>query len=283
MAAADGAHPSVVPAGDHATGARRLAIGLACAGWPRPGSPPAVPQARPPARSTLNFYFYPDTSAATADGHQQLQQRRATASTRSPTSMLPRPPTASASSSSGGWPRMTTRSTSWASTSPGRPSSPRRAGSRRGPARTRRRPRTARSSRPWKRRSGRASSYAVPDNSNTQLLWYRSALVPNPPKTWAQMFADAAQLKKEGKPHLIEIQGAQYEGVDRLVQHAGGQRGRHHPEPGRDQGDARPARRQGPVDHEAARHRPRRRPVAGRADGEPEPAGDGGRARPPSS
>src|ERR1022692_3616207 len=28
--------------------------------------------------------------------------------------------------------------------------------------------------------------YAVPDNSNTQLLWYRSDLVPNPPKTWAQ-------------------------------------------------------------------------------------------------
>ncbi len=54
---------------------------------------------------------------------------------------------------------------------------------------------------------------AVPDNSNTQLLWYRSDLVKTPPKTWAQMLADAEQLKKEGKPHLIEIQGAQYEGV----------------------------------------------------------------------
>ena len=67
---------------------------------------------------------------------------------------------------------------------------------------------------------------AVPDNSNTQLLWYDSALVPHPPKTWAQMFADAAQLKKEGKPHLIEIQGAQYEGVtvwfNTLVASAGG-------------------------------------------------------------
>src|SRR3984893_2864598 len=49
--------------------------------------------------------------------------------------------------------------------------------------------------------------YPVPDNSNTQLLWYNSALTPNPPKTWAQMLADAAQLKKEGKPHYIEIQG----------------------------------------------------------------------------
>ena len=54
---------------------------------------------------------------------------------------------------------------------------------------------------------------AVPDNSNTQLLWYDSALVKTPPKTWAQMFADAAKLKKEGKAHYIEIQGAQYEGA----------------------------------------------------------------------
>jgi multiple sugar transport system substrate-binding protein len=67
---------------------------------------------------------------------------------------------------------------------------------------------------------------AVPDNSNTQLLWYRSDLVKTPPKTWAQMIADAEQLKKEGKPHLIEIQGAQYEGVtvwfNTMVNSAGG-------------------------------------------------------------
>jgi len=54
---------------------------------------------------------------------------------------------------------------------------------------------------------------AAPDNTNTQLLWYRSDLVPTPPKTWAQMIADAEQLAKEGKPHYIEIQGAQYEGA----------------------------------------------------------------------
>jgi multiple sugar transport system substrate-binding protein len=67
---------------------------------------------------------------------------------------------------------------------------------------------------------------AVPDNSNTQLLWYNSALVKTPPTTWAQMFADAAKLKAEGKAHLIEIQGAQYEGVtvwfNTLVASAGG-------------------------------------------------------------
>jgi multiple sugar transport system substrate-binding protein len=55
--------------------------------------------------------------------------------------------------------------------------------------------------------------YAVPDNTNTQLLWYRSDLVPKPPATWAEMIADAEQLAKEGKPHYIEIQGAQYEGA----------------------------------------------------------------------
>ncbi len=103
--------------------------------------------------------------------------------------------------------------------------------------------------------------YAVPDNTNTQLLWYRSDLVPNPPKTWAQMIADAEQLAKEGKPHFIEIQGAQYEGATVWFNTMVAQRGRHHPESGRDQGDAGPSRRQGYVDHEAAGHlaRPRTR------------------------
>jgi multiple sugar transport system substrate-binding protein len=67
---------------------------------------------------------------------------------------------------------------------------------------------------------------AVPDNTNTQLLWYRSDLVPTPPTTWAQMIADAEQLAKEGKPHYIEIQGAQYEGAtvwfNTMVNSAGG-------------------------------------------------------------
>ncbi len=67
---------------------------------------------------------------------------------------------------------------------------------------------------------------AVPDNTNTQLLWYRSDLVKTPPTTWAQMIADADQLAKEGKPHYIEIQGAQYEGAtvwfNTMVASAGG-------------------------------------------------------------
>jgi multiple sugar transport system substrate-binding protein len=68
--------------------------------------------------------------------------------------------------------------------------------------------------------------YAVPDNSNTQLLWYRSDLVKTPPTTWAQMIADADQLAREGKPHYIEEQGAQYEGAtvwfNTMVASAGG-------------------------------------------------------------
>ena len=68
--------------------------------------------------------------------------------------------------------------------------------------------------------------YSAPYNTNTQLLWYRKDLVPHPPKTWAQMIAMADKLAKEGKPHLIEIQGAQYEGYtvwfNTLVASAGG-------------------------------------------------------------
>lgn len=68
--------------------------------------------------------------------------------------------------------------------------------------------------------------YAAPLNSNTQLLWYRKDLVPNPPATWDQMITDAIALAKQGKPHLIEEQGAQYEGLvvwfNSLVASAGG-------------------------------------------------------------
>jgi ABC-type glycerol-3-phosphate transport system substrate-binding protein len=68
--------------------------------------------------------------------------------------------------------------------------------------------------------------WAAPFNSNTQLLWYRSDLVPKPPTTWDQMIQMATDLAKEGKPHYIEIQGAQYEGAtvwfNTLLASAGG-------------------------------------------------------------
>jgi multiple sugar transport system substrate-binding protein len=67
---------------------------------------------------------------------------------------------------------------------------------------------------------------AAPFNSNTQLLWYRKDLVPNPPRTWAEMISQAEQLAREGKPHHIEIQGAEYEGytvwINSMVLSAGG-------------------------------------------------------------
>ena len=69
--------------------------------------------------------------------------------------------------------------------------------------------------------------YGAPLNSNTQLLWYRKDLVPNPPQTWSQMIQDAINLAKQGKPHYIEEQGKQYEGYtvwfNSLVDSAGGQ------------------------------------------------------------
>jgi trehalose/maltose transport system substrate-binding protein len=69
--------------------------------------------------------------------------------------------------------------------------------------------------------------YSAPFNTNTQLLWYRKDLVPTPPKTWAEMLTMAKQFASEGKPHYIEIQGAQYEGFtvwfNTMVRSAGGQ------------------------------------------------------------
>ncbi len=68
--------------------------------------------------------------------------------------------------------------------------------------------------------------YAIPFNSNTQLLWYRKDLVPTPPTTWDQMISEAVALHQQGKPGRIEVQGAQYEGLvvwfNSLVASAGG-------------------------------------------------------------
>ena len=59
--------------------------------------------------------------------------------------------------------------------------------------------------------------WAVPINSNTELLWYRKDLLADihqpVPTTWTQMISDADELAKMGKPHYIEEQGAQYEGL----------------------------------------------------------------------
>jgi multiple sugar transport system substrate-binding protein len=73
--------------------------------------------------------------------------------------------------------------------------------------------------------------WATPINSNTELLWYRKDLLADihqpVPTTWKQMINDARLLAKAGKPHYIEEQGAQYEGLtvwfNSLVDSDGGQ------------------------------------------------------------
>nr|WP_229746064.1 extracellular solute-binding protein [Rhodococcus trifolii] len=56
--------------------------------------------------------------------------------------------------------------------------------------------------------------FAVPLNSNTQLLWYRPDLVPNgtPPATWDELIANAAANQAAGQPAAIGVQAKQYEG-----------------------------------------------------------------------
>ncbi|HET8656340.1 MAG TPA: ABC transporter substrate-binding protein [Longimicrobiaceae bacterium] len=67
---------------------------------------------------------------------------------------------------------------------------------------------------------------AAPLVTNVQLLWYRADLVPHPPRTWDEMIEMAEALAREGKPHYVEVQGAQYEGAvvwfNTLVASAGG-------------------------------------------------------------
>ncbi len=123
----------------------------------------------------------------------------------------------------------------------------------------------------------RGQLVAVPYNSNTQLLWYRSDLVKTPPKTWAQMFADAQATGQGGQAAPDRDPGRPVRGRRRLVQHAGGQFGRQHPERDLDGGQARPARAPGADHHEDAGQLVVGGPIARRADGGPEPAGHGGR------
>ena len=71
--------------------------------------------------------------------------------------------------------------------------------------------------------------YAVPLNSNTQLLWYRPDQVPAgvPPQTWKDAIDIANTNAREGKPAQIGVQAKQYEGLmvwfNTLLVSAGGQ------------------------------------------------------------
>lgn len=75
----------------------------------------------------------------------------------------------------------------------------------------------------------RTKLFAVPLNSNTQLLWYRPDLVPNgqPPATWDDLIAVAGENAAAGKPAALGVQAKQYEGFmvwfNTLLESAGGQ------------------------------------------------------------
>ncbi len=70
--------------------------------------------------------------------------------------------------------------------------------------------------------------YAAPLNTNTQLLWYRSDLMPDgrPPGTWDELIQIAEDLAAQDRPSWIEVQAAQYEGstvwFNTLLTSAGG-------------------------------------------------------------
>src|SRR5581483_3654898 len=67
-------------------------------------------------------------------------------------------------------------------------------------------------------------TWAAPQNTNAQILFYRKDLVPKPPVTWDDMINEAKRLGPNGR---IEAQGARYEGLvvwfASLVASAGGQ------------------------------------------------------------
>lgn len=69
--------------------------------------------------------------------------------------------------------------------------------------------------------------YAAPVATNTQLLWYRTDLIDNPPTTWDGMVAEATRLLAAGQPSWIGVQGKQDEGLvtwfNTLLVSAGGQ------------------------------------------------------------
>ncbi|GAA4915001.1 carbohydrate ABC transporter substrate-binding protein, CUT1 family (TC 3.A.1.1.-) [Stackebrandtia albiflava] len=68
--------------------------------------------------------------------------------------------------------------------------------------------------------------YAAPYNTNVQLLWYRSDLMPEPAETWRELIDTAERLAAEDRPHYVEVTGAQYEGLvvwfNSMIESAGG-------------------------------------------------------------
>jgi multiple sugar transport system substrate-binding protein len=69
--------------------------------------------------------------------------------------------------------------------------------------------------------------YGAPVTTNTQLLWYRTDLVNQPPATWDGMVAEAGRLHAAGQPAWIAVQANEGEGLvvwfNTLLVSAGGQ------------------------------------------------------------
>jgi trehalose/maltose transport system substrate-binding protein len=55
--------------------------------------------------------------------------------------------------------------------------------------------------------------YAAPITTNTQLLWYRTDLVAQPPQNWNDMVAEATRLHAVGRPSWIAVQANEGEGL----------------------------------------------------------------------
>ena len=68
--------------------------------------------------------------------------------------------------------------------------------------------------------------WAAPLTANTQLLWYRTDLVDEPPETWDELVELSADLAARSLPHSAQVQGARYEGLvvwfNSLLESAGG-------------------------------------------------------------
>lgn len=72
----------------------------------------------------------------------------------------------------------------------------------------------------------RGKTYAATAGTNVPLLFYDRSLIPEPPRTWAELLATARELKGAGKPYRILFTGAEYEGLvvqySSIVASAGG-------------------------------------------------------------
>lgn len=144
-----------------------------CRCWRRCSQRVAVtrPPADPPSTGTTSR-----TTPVRSRRRRTGAARRRAAATRSATTNFRVQRTASASNSSADSPPRTTRSTSWAWTSPGRRSSPRRAGSGNGRGRRSRRPSRAPCAYRCRPRRGRASctrsrTTPTPSSCGTARTW----------------------------------------------------------------------------------------------------------------